>query len=102
MKEKTFIKIDSCEKIVSDDFVTRVPCSERETGRAYYHAKDNLVVGGENFLQFTDAKNKVFRCIMVVSRTKNEEESADKLYASTRPKGGARRHKKKDIAVISE
>ena len=102
MKEKTFIKIDYCVKIMSDDFMTRVPCSEKETGRAYYHAKDNLVVGGENFLQFTDAKNKVFRCIMAVSRTKNEEESADKLYVSTRPKGGPRCHKKKDITVIGE
>lgn len=44
MKEKTFIKIDYCVKIMSDDFMTRIPCSEKETGRAYYHSKDNLVV----------------------------------------------------------
>ena len=95
MKEKTFIKIDYCMKITSDDFMTRTPCSEKETGGAYYHFKENLVVGGENFLQFTYAKNKVFRCIMMVSRTKDENESADKIYASTKPKGGPRCHKKK-------
>ena len=102
MKEKTFIKIDLCEKIVDDVLMKTTECSHEEISRIWYHTKDNLSIGVANYVCLPNSKKINEYYVIWLSRTTNKDESADKLYIATKPKGGARCHKKKDITVISE
>lgn len=99
MKEpKTFRKIDYCYRFVDDDHTKTVDCDHKEISSVWYHTKDILVIG-KNLVMVSGKKSDKYYVVMI-SRTTNENESADKIYAPTKPKGGARSHKKNP--VVSE
>ena len=94
-ESKTFIKIDSCERVVDDVLMKTEPCSKKEISRAWFYSRDIVIIGSPNFIQIMDEKKNLVCYILYASRTENKDESADVIYASTKPKGGPRSHKKK-------
>lgn len=96
MKEqKTFRKIDYCYRFVDNDHTKMVDCDPKEISLVWYHTKDILVVG-KNFVMLSGKKSDKYYVVML-SRTPNENESAEKMYVATKPKGGPRCHKKKVV-----
>ena len=95
MKEtKTYRKIDYCYRFVDDAHTKTVECDHKEISLVWHHTKDILVIG-KNFVIVSGKKGDKYYLVMI-SRTTNENESADKLYVATKPKGGPRCHKKKE------
>ena len=94
-ESKTFIKIDSCERVIDDILMKTTPCTHKEISRVWFHIRDFIIIGAPNYIWLTDEKKNKQCYIAYASRTENKDESADAVYASTKPKGGPRSHKKK-------
>jgi len=93
---KTYRKIDYCFRVVDPVTMKTEECDYKEICRVWYHARDNLIIG-KNFFRLTSSGNKKVDIdyVLLLSRTTNKSESADAVYMPTKPKGGARSHKKK-------
>ncbi len=101
MKErKTYRKIDYCLRVVDHILMKTIECDPKEIANVWYHTKDILVIG-KNHVRLTKDKTRNMDYVVGVSRTENICESADKLYTSTKPKGGPRCHKKKPASTES-
>ena len=96
MKEpKTYRKIDYCLRVVDPVLMITEECDPTEIPRVWHYSRDIAIIG-KNFVRISTKNNKSYTDYMlVVSRTTNKSESADELYAPSKPKGGPRCHKKK-------
>ena len=96
MKEqKTYRKIDSCLRVVDPVLMITEECDPSEIPRVWHYSRDIIIIG-KNFVRIPSKNNKTYiNYVLVVSRTVNKSESADELYAPSKPKGGPRCHKKK-------
>ena len=95
MREKSYLKVDSCVCVGYDkyDLVVITPCTFEETRRAYIQAKGDGIIVGENHLQLND--NGHFKnIIMNISRTTISSESADEMYQIKKNSGGNHKRKK--------
>ena len=96
MKEpKTYRKIDCCLRVVDPILMITEECDPGEIPRVWHYSRDIAIIG-KNFVRISTKNNKAhIDYVLVVSRTTNKSESADELYAPSKPKGGPRCHKKK-------
>ena len=96
MKEpKTYRKIDYCLRVVDPVLMITEECDPGEIPRVWHYSRDIAIIG-KNFVRISTKNNKAHvDYMLVVSRTTNKSESADELYAPSKPRGGARNHKKK-------
>ena len=100
-ERKTYIMIDSCEKIVDQELMKTEKCTHEEISKVWYHTKDNLSIGTPNYVCVPNSKKINVYYVIYLSRTTNENESANKMYVATRPKGGPRSHKKKEVPSVA-
>ena len=98
MKEtKTYRKIEYCHRVIDPITMETSECDYKEICRVWYHTRDNLIIG-KNFIRVPAKNNKSYiDCVIGVSNTTNKDESADVIYMPSKPKGGARSHKKKVV-----
>ena len=91
---KTYRKIDYCLRVIDPVLMTTVECGHAETANVWYHTRDVLVIG-KNHVMLTKDKIRDIYYVVGVSRTTDYSDSADAMYITSKPKGGARCHKKK-------